>query len=290
MTPDMTPRSADAGYADRSRQQLPSPAPWAGARRWRGVWAGMTMHRTVVADPLDGLSASNPAAIRSRHDLRRAHRLMGTRGIVVRALLTCGAPCRSARRLRVLELGAGDGSLMLSIARALQWEWPAVNLTLLDRLNLVDAATVAGYAQFGWQAQSAVLDALDWATAGTSIDTKTSPHWDLIVSNRFLQHFDDAHLRMLLRAIGAHTNRFFACEPRRGWIARGGSHLIGAIGAATATRTDAVSSVHAGFCDRELSALWPSDAQRYRLKEYSAGLFSHCLYVERYRHAQLATH
>jgi len=179
---------------------------------------------------------------------------------------------------------------MLSIARALQREWPTVQLTLLDRLDLVDVATIAEYAELGWQAEAAVLDALDWARCDAAIDSRASPHWDLIVANLFLHHFDDARLGMLLRAIAAHTNRFFACEPRRGWLARGGSHLIGAVGATAVTRTDAVSSVHAGFRDKELSALWPSDTQRFRLKEYSAGLFSHCLYVERIQHAQSAPH
>ena len=43
------------------------------------------------------------------------------------------APARpQAAPLRVLEIGAGDGSLMLGIAQALAPAWPKVELTLLD--------------------------------------------------------------------------------------------------------------------------------------------------------------
>lgn len=239
--------------------------------------------RTITAEILDGLSETNSAAIRSRHDLRRVHRVMGTSHIVVRALRSCGAPGRTAAALRVLELGAGDGSLMLRIARAMQWEWPAVHLTLLDRLNLVDTATIANFAHVGWTARSAVVDVLDWAAGASNPwpGPNGSDHWDLIVANLFLHHFDAPQLGALLSAIALRTDRFLACEPRRGWVALCGSHLVGAMGATAVTRTDAVLSVHAGFRDKELTALWMAETSQFRVNEYSAGLFSHCFYTER---------
>jgi hypothetical protein len=42
-----------------------------------------------------------------------------------------------------------------------------------------------------------------------------------------------------------------------------------------------VLSVHAGFRGSELSALWPRHPKGWRLREYPAGLFSHCLRAER---------
>lgn len=250
----------------------------------------MAIPRTVAPEILDSLSADDPAAIRSRRDLRRIHRVMGTRGIVARALLACGAPCRAATRLRILELGAGDGSLMLDVARQLRWEWPAVQLTLLDRLNLIDAKTIADYAEIGWRTEVVVADALDWAAphSAARMGESAAPRWDLIVANLFLHHFDAAPLATLFRAISLRANCFFACEPRRGWLSLGASHLVGVIGAAAVTRSDAVASVHAGFCDQELSALWPAKAPHSSLDEYSVGPFSHCFYVERTRHAQVA--
>ena len=77
------------------------------------------------------------------------------------------------------------------------------------------------------------------------------------------------------------TERFFACEPRRARLALVGSHLIGVIGANSVTREDAVLSVHAGFQGKELSALWPGEPGQWDVKEYSAGLFSHCFCAER---------
>lgn len=74
--------------------------------------------RTVAAEVLDGLAADDPAAMRSRRDLRRVHRAMGTRSIAVRALKAMTVSWRKTPPRRVLELGAGDGTLMLGVARA----------------------------------------------------------------------------------------------------------------------------------------------------------------------------
>src|SRR5512133_450212 len=99
--------------------------------------------RRVQAELLDGLAATDPVAERSRRDLRRLHRFMGTRARLVRELRQLvPAP---ATTLRVLELGAGDGSLLLGVARDLAPVWPPVELTLMDRLPLVDGATVTEY-------------------------------------------------------------------------------------------------------------------------------------------------
>ena len=94
--------------------------------------AAMSFPRKVSAETLDHLNENDPRAMRSRRDLQRVHRVMGTRSIVCNALNQL-VPHFSPSRLRVLELGAGDGTLMLSVARALGPEWTAVDLTLLDR-------------------------------------------------------------------------------------------------------------------------------------------------------------
>ena len=99
--------------------------------------------------------------------------------------------------------------------------------------------------------------------------------------NLFLHHFEGAQLARLLAAIARRSDLFFACEPRREWVALTGSHLIGAIGANAVTREDAVLSVHAGFRSKELSALWPGSPPAWQIQEYSAGLFSHCFRAER---------
>jgi hypothetical protein len=253
--------------------------------------AGRTLaSRVVVAEALDGMTESDPAAQRSRRDLRRIHRAMGTRAIVRRALReviesTDGGPLTIRRPLRVLELGAGDGTLLLRVARSLAAHWPAVELTLLDRQALVEPSTIDGYAACGWIATPCVMDVLEWASIAMppAAPARSDPpvQWDLIVANLFLHHFEGPQLDALLAAIAARSTRFFACEPRRSALALIGSRLVGALGANAVTRADAVLSVHAGFRGSELSALWPRHPKGWRLREYPAGLFSHCLRAER---------
>ena len=88
-------------------------------------------------------------------------------------------------------------------------------------------------------------------------------------------------MTQLLQAAAARSDRLLACEPRRSRIALAGSHLIGALGVNAVTREDAVSSVRAGFNGNELSALWPTDPSGWHVREYAAGLFSHCLLATR---------
>lgn len=225
--------------------------------------------RVVAAERLDHLPPDDPLARRSRRDLRRVHLAMGTRGIVARgwrALLSgMDAP------LRLLELGAGDGTLALAAARHVAAERPAVQLTLLDRQDIVSAETRAGFAELGWAVSVECVDVLDWARTATESD----PAWDLITATLFLHHFEREALTALLAAIAARSHAFLACEPRRDQLALFGSRLVGLIGANEVTREDAVLSVQAGFRDGELSALWPGDPDVWTTLERAAGPFGH---------------
>jgi hypothetical protein len=78
------------------------------------------MTRMVTAEVLDGLAANDPDAMRSRRDLQRVHRFMGTRTLVLQGLHALAVGRHKTKPLRILEIGAGDGSLMLGVARALQ--------------------------------------------------------------------------------------------------------------------------------------------------------------------------
>lgn len=233
------------------------------------------MQRVVTAELLDGLDANDPDAMRSRKDLQRVHRAMGTRAILLSGLKALAAKHPKDRPLRLLEIGAGDGSLMLGVAQALSPQWPRVELTLLDRQNILNQTIIESYAEVGWTVVAKVVDVLDWAKAGVS-ETR-----DLVVANLFLHHFQGVQLDAILAAIAQRSSRFFACEPRRDWLALAGSHLVGAIGANRVTREDAVLSVNAGFNGNEISALWPHGDGQWQVQEYSAGLFSHCFRAER---------
>ena len=233
--------------------------------------------RVVVPELLDNLAPSDPNAARSRRDLRRIHRVMRSVSILRHAIerLELAVAPR-----RILELGAGDGTLMLRVAQALQPSWPEVALTLLDRHDLLNAETRAGFESLGWTVTVLRQDALDWAVAGTSTP------FDLCMTTLFLHHFPADPLALLMRAVASNAHAFVACEPRRSALASVGSGLVGLLGANRVTREDAVSSVRAGFSQRELTALWPSGGANWSCQEYQALPFSHCFTAIRNRVGQ----
>lgn len=237
----------------------------------------MTMPRLVAAERLDHLAADDPLARRSRRDLVRVHRAMGTRSIVIRGWQALVSPERANAPLKILEIGAGDGTLLLGVARSLVPAWPHVELTLLDRQDIVSPATLACYSDLGWSAQVEVADVLEWAARSAGV----APRWDLITTTLFLHHFEGGQLDALLARVASCADRFFACEPRRAWLALAGSHLVGAIGANAVTREDAVLSVHAGFRASEITARWPRGEADWQCREFAAGPFSHCFSARR---------
>ena len=246
----------------------------------------MVMQRVVTDETLDHLAPTDPAAIRSRRDLVRVHRAMRTVRIVSQGWQSLVSPERASAPLRILEIGAGDGTLLLGVARALAPRWPHVQLTLLDRVDIVAPATLAAYAKLGWSAHVLNVDALDWAAhpdedvfAVDSVGPLS--RWDMVSTALFLHHFEKDQLDLLLAGVASRTDRFFACEPKRSWQALAGSHLVGAIGANAVTREDAVLSVRAGFRDHEITARWPQVGSVWKTQEFSAGLFSHCFGARR---------
>jgi hypothetical protein len=219
----------------------------------------MAMPRLVEPEWLDELPAEDPRALRSRRDLKRVNALMANAGIVA------GALPRDARR--IAEIGAGDGAFALRLVKAMS---PTVEgeITLLDRQDIAAPRTLEEFAGHGWKARAIQADVFDWLRDGATSD------FDAIVANLFLHHFEPPRLTELLALAAAHARIFVACEPRRSAAALAGSRLLGLVGCNDVTRHDAVVSVHAGFCDRELSALWPG-AGEWILEEGPRGLFSH---------------
>ena len=229
------------------------------------------MQRVLELETLDHLAPDDPVAMRSRRDLRRVNAFMGARGILERAL-TRAMGDTGARPLRMLEIGCGDGRLMLGVAQHRSLRWPSVQLDLLDRQPIVDATTIAAYAAAGWQARPVVADVMDWAAASDG-----GEHWDIVVANLFLHHFEGEALRQVLGGCASRADALVACEPRRSRFALAASHLIFFLGANAVPRRDGVLSVRAGFVGSELSDAWPGGPGAWRLDEYDDGLFTHCL-------------
>ena len=209
--------------------------------------------------------------MQSRRDLRRLNTLMGHAGIFTRALKKL-FPNQSPSR--ILEIGAGDGELLLRIARRLSRKWCDVDVVFVDLKDLLRDQTKADFAALSWGARAVEADIFQWLndTAGEKTD--------VIIANLVLHHFTDAQLSTLFSAAASRCDAFIAVEPRRSgwplfWTGR-----LSLIGCGPVTCHDAPISVLAGFTGRELSALWPQNGT-WKLTERRAGLFSHLFIAQR---------
>ncbi len=212
--------------------------------------------RVLEPEWLDELPPDDPRAVRSRADLRRVNWFMGNARLIAAAL------SQLHERTRIVDLGSGDGHLMLRIAERLRC--PGIELSLVDRAPVVSEATLARFQQLGWRVRVVARDALAFLR---------ETECDVIVANLFLHHFPPPALRELLAAIARSARMLAACEPRRSRFALFGCHLLWLSGCTDVTRHDSVVSVRAGFSGEELSALWPTAG--WTLEERSAPPFSH---------------
>ena len=221
----------------------------------------MIASRTVLPEMLDALPPDDPEAQGSRRDLTRINGLMGNARIVA-SLLAARPPGR------LLEIGAGDGRFALSVVRRLGQG----SVALLDRQAAITDVTRAGFGAVAWGLDVVKADAFDY------LRNEGEP-FAAVFANLFLHHFETESLQELFRLVTARTGLFVACEPARSTLGLTGTRLLGAIGCNAVTRHDARVSVLAGFCDAELSALWPSEG--WTLEERSVAPFSHTFRAER---------
>jgi hypothetical protein len=221
--------------------------------------------RIVQPEILDTLAPDDPRAVRSRRDLRRVNAWMRNHLIMAGALKNY----LQTSPAQITELGAGDGSFLLQVTHKLNSSKACA--TLLDLQKNVSVETLADFAKLGWLAKVVVADVFDWP--------QTSGDGEVVITNLFLHHFEDARLAELLRLISRRAKLFIALEPRRAAWPLFCSRLLWAIGCNDVTRHDAVVSVRAGFSGQELSSLWP-DKNNWQLTENSAGAFSH-LFIAR---------
>jgi hypothetical protein len=225
----------------------------------------MACPRRIEPEWLDELPAADPRALRSRRDLRRVNAVMMQASIMAHALIdhTDAAP------RRILDLGAGDGTFMLKVARRLAPAWPNVTVTLLDRQSIVSDETCARFGALGWGTEAVSADVLEF------LRKDTPQVEDIITVNLFLHHLRENDLAQLFRHAAARTRLFVACEPERNNLSIAGSKLLWVLGCNDVSRHDAVASVRAGFRGLELSALWPSK-DGWQLYEAARFPFTHC--------------
>ncbi len=229
------------------------------------------MKREVKRELLDELPAGDRRAIGSRRDLQKVNAWMGHADIMLRALAGAFAD-RSPQS--IVELGAGDGTLLLRLAKSIAPRWKPLRVVLVDRQPLLSSGTKAEFEALSWHVESLEMDVFEW------LQRPDPEHSDVTIANLFLHHFAEDDLRRLLWH-AAHQTRFcLACEPQRVNFSRCAAALLRFIGCNDVSRHDAKISVRAGFTENELSTLWPVD-DGWRLMERQAGLFSHCFVAQR---------
>ena len=230
----------------------------------------MLMQRRLEPEWLDELPPDDPGAIRTRRDLRRIHSWMGNVGIVTRWLRRTAGGQES---LCVADVGAGDGTFMLRVARSVASDLKNATLLLVDRQAIVSTETRSAFKSLGWGLETIQADVFDWLASPQPAT--------VVTATLFLHHFSDGRLIELFDRLARSAASLIACEPRRCAFVLAASRLLRFIGCNRVARHDAVASVRAGFRGRELSSLWPGQS-KWMLEEEGAGLFSHVFVAHRH--------
>src|SRR3981081_2574947 len=115
----------------------------------------MGLPRSVEPELLDQMAADDPRVVRARRDLKRLNAVILQTGIMVRLL---AAHCGNGKPRTILDLGAGDGTFMLSVARRLAARWPGVTVTWLDQQSIVSPETRNAFTALGWRAETVAAD------------------------------------------------------------------------------------------------------------------------------------
>lgn len=196
--------------------------------------------RVVKPEILDHLAPEDPAAVRSRMDLRRINVLMGNERWICRTIREL--PDHAARG--IVELGAGEGTVAGLLARM----FPASDITACDL-----AARPAG------------LDERVIWRQGDILADETPLRGAVLVANLFLHHFEGDALRRLGRICDGFEVVVFN-EPDRALL----PHLLGLFmwpAIHRVTRHDMHVSIRAGFAAGELPDLLGLDRRIWRFQE-----------------------
>ena len=176
----------------------------------------------------------------------------------------------------VVELGAGDGTLALRLARSLGNAWIGTHLTLLDLEPSVAQKTADAIRACGWTLEVVAADALDWLAA------RRRERVGVVFANLFVHHFEAERLTRLLGGIAAPRGRIRLLRA---------ASLASRARRQPAARADRLQRRHAprrgcractpGFATtRSAPRGAPRVAEGWTLSENAAGAFSH-LFVAR---------
>ncbi len=185
--------------------------------------------RQVLPELLDSLQASDPVALHSRDELHIVNRLMRNHHWMCRTLQR-----QELEGRRVLELGAGDGSLAQRV-----WKLDIVRPECWCAIDLAPAPVQ-------WP-DDAVWHQHDL------FKLTMLPEAEIIVANLFLHQFQEDQLEELGRRLPDTCRMLIICEPARRWIhALQGVLLSAIVGLSHVTYHDMFVSIRAGFLGDEL--------------------------------------
>lgn len=188
------------------------------------------MSRIVEPEILDGLSPDDPAAIRSRRDLRLINKIMGGQKWILNQL------SKMPNVRKVVELGAGDGELCNRI-KARLGDCEVVALDLVPRPDTV-------------------RDDVKWVSESV-LDFDGFDEDCIVVANLFIHHLQDDQLALLGEKLKSAGGILFA-EPYRGNVALCTSKVMVPF-VNHVTRHDMPVSIRAGFYKDEVPNLLGSD-------------------------------
>ncbi len=197
--------------------------------------------RIVEPEILDNLPHDDPAARRSRSDLRRINCLMGNDRWVLATLANISIKSASM----ICEIGAGDGVLVEKIQR----RFPNSRVTACD---LVPRPT-------------GIQSSIDWRSG--DLFHQAPPSGGTLVANLFLHHFEGEQLHRLGNLCDGFDVLIFN-EPDRSAIAA----LLGTLlhpFVNHVTRHDMQTSIRAGFRTGEIADLLGLDPSLWRIRETS---------------------
>lgn len=182
--------------------------------------------RVVNPEILDSLDATDPAAIRSRKDLRRINWFMRGETWIIKQL-------EGIENLtKVVEIGAGDGHL----ASLIKKKYPNIEVIAIDLLDRPEGVSE----DVKWRSEDVMkCDCFDSDT--------------ILVANLFIHHLDDEDLYNLGEKI-SDCRAIIMAEPHRYWF----SKLLGYFMFPFinhVTKHDMIVSIDAGFRFGELAGL-----------------------------------
>jgi hypothetical protein len=196
--------------------------------------------RVVEPEILDQLPPGHPDVVRGRIDLRVINFLMGSERWMARQIREFPA----ARARGVLEIGAGEGTLLERLAK----NHPGIPLMACD------LAPRPGWlsTEIGWD-QRDVFECLEHSSGG------------ILAANLFLHHFEDLELRRFAPLMRNFEVLCFHEPFRTAQSLIDARLMLPFVG--RATKHDMVVSIRAGFIPGELPKVLGLDPADWRVRE-----------------------